>query len=59
MYKQQTANISKEDILSDKAVLAVSEKYIDALYYNEMFYSAAFWNTAAAVERELNNLNSK
>ena len=40
-------------------VLAVSEKYISALYYNEMFYSAACWNTAAAIYRRVKNLNIK
>ena len=40
-------------------VLAVSEKYIDALYYNEMFYSAECWNNADAFDREMKNLNSK
>ena len=34
-------------------------KNIDALYYNEMFYSCACWNTDAAVDREMNNMNSK
>ena len=53
LSKQQTANIIKEELLRDKTVLAVSEKYIDALYYNEMFYSAACWNTAAAVDRKM------
>ena len=59
MYKQLTAKIRNEYILPDKTVLAASEKYIDALYYNEMFYSAACRNTDDAVERELKNLNSK
>ena len=49
----------KEDPLRDKTVFGVSEKYIDALYYNEMFYSAAYWNIAAAVDREMKKLNSK
>ena len=53
LSKQRTSKISKEDLLHDKMVLAVSEKYIDALYYKEIFYSAACWNTAAAVDREL------
>ena len=35
----------------------MSEKYIDALYYNEIFYSAACWNISAAVDRDLKNLN--
>ena len=59
LSKQLTARIIKEEILSDKTVLAVSENYIDALYYNEMFYSAACWNTSASVDRELKNMNSK
>ena len=33
--------------------------YIDALYYNEMFYSVACWNNDAAVDREMKNMNSK
>ena len=32
-------------------------KTIDVLYCNEMFYYAAFWNTVAAVDRELKMLN--
>ena len=48
LSKQQTANIRKEEILCYKTVLAMSEKYIDALYYNEMFHYAACWNAAAA-----------
>ena len=59
MSKQQTENRRKKDIHRDKTVLAVSEKYIDALYYNEMFYSTDCCNTAATVEREMKNLNSK
>ena len=35
----------------------MSKKYIDALYYNEMFYSASCWNTTAAVDRELKEMN--
>ena len=38
-------------------VLDVIEKYIDALYFNEMFYSEVFWNTSAAVDREMKNTN--
>ena len=41
LSKQQTAKRSTEDILCDIAVLDLSKKYIDALYYNEMFYSEA------------------
>ena len=51
LSKILTAKIRKEEILCDKTVLAVSEKYIDALYYNEMFYSMACWNTDTAVDR--------
>ena len=39
--------------------MSVSEKYIDSLYYKEMFYSTACWDTVAAVDRELNNTNTK
>ena len=56
---KRTENISKEYLLSDKKVLAVSEKYIDELYYNDIFYSAACCNTAAAVDRNMKNLDSK
>ena len=52
LSKQRAAKIIKEELLHDKTVLAVSETYIDAVYYNNMFYSAAGWNTAAAVERD-------
>ena len=55
----EQVNIKKEELLRDKMVLAVSEKYIDALYYNEMLHYAARWNTAAVVDRELKNMNSK
>ena len=37
LSKQQTAKRRKEEICRDKTVLAMSEKYIDALYYNEIF----------------------
>ena len=40
-------------------VLALSEKYIDALYCNDIFYSAAYCNTAAAIDWELKNINSE
>ena len=53
-----TTKRRKEELLCDKTVLAVSEKYIDALYYNEMFYSEACWNTAAVVDRDMKNINS-
>ena len=33
LSKQQTAKRRREEIFRDKTVLAVSEKYIDALYY--------------------------
>ena len=59
MYKQQTEKISKEELLCDKTVFSVSEKYIDALYYNEIFYSAVCWNTTAAVDKDLKNINIK
>ena len=53
MFKQITSKRIKKEILCDKMVLAVSEKCIYALYYNEMFYPADFFNTAAAVDKEL------
>ena len=53
LSKQGSAKRRKEDILRDKTVLAVSNKYIDVLHYDEMFYSAVCWNTDAAVEREM------
>ena len=59
MYKQQTEKRRKEEIFRDKTVLYVSEKYIDALYYNEIFYSVECWNTTAAVYRDMKKLNSK
>ena len=59
MSKQQTAKRKKENILFDQTILDVGEIYIDVLYYNEMFHYAMCWNTAAAVEREMKNLNSK
>ena len=37
----------------------MSEIYIDALYYNEIFYSVECWNTTAEVYREMKKLNSK
>ena len=57
LSKQLTIKISKEEILFDKTVLAVSEKYIYALYYNKVSYSAECCNIAAVFERELKNLN--
>ena len=59
LFLKKAAKIRKGELLRDKTVLAVIEKYIDAFYYNEMFYSAACWNTDAAVEWEMKNLNSK
>ena len=50
--------LNNELTRSNKYLLC-GEKYIDAIYYNEMFYFAACWNTAAAVDRKLKNLNSK
>ena len=35
------------------------ERYIDALYYNEMFYYAECWKTDAAVDKGLKNMNIK
>ena len=40
-------------------VLAMIERYIDALYYNEMFYYAECWKTDAAVDKGLKNMNIK
>ena len=59
LYKQQNAKRCKEELFCDKTDLYVSEKYIDALYYNDMFYSVACWNNAAEIDRDLKNLNSK
>ena len=42
LSKQRSANRRKEYILRNTTVLSVSEKYIDALCYNEMFYSVAY-----------------
>ena len=37
----------------------MSEIYINALYYNEMFYSVKCCNTFAAVDRYLKKLNCR
>ena len=37
----------------------VTEKYIDALYYDDMFYSTVCLNTADVVDRDLEKLNRK
>ena len=37
LSKQRTSKRRKEELLRDNTALAVSEKYIDALYYNEIF----------------------
>ena len=42
LSKQKTSGISKEELLCDNTVLAVCKIYIDALYYNKMFYSTVF-----------------
>ena len=50
---KKTVKRRNKELLCDKMVLDVSEKYIDALYYNVMFYSAEWWNTANAVDRDI------
>ena len=59
MFKKQTAKRRKDELLRDKKSLAVREIYINALSYNDMFYSAAYWNTSAVVHSDMENLNSK
>ena len=54
------------DLMSDtcngerKTRRLIVEKMFEASEaYNEMFYYAVWWNTDAAVDREMNNMNSK
>ena len=49
----------KEEILKKHAVQKVSEAYVDAIYYHEMFSSLACWKTIAAVGGKLKEIKSK
>ena len=59
LAKQRAAKRRKEELAREHALECASEKYIDAIYYNEMRRSAACWRTCAAVDRELRKLKSK
>ena len=56
---QRAARQRKEEIARERGEAAATEAIIDALYYHEMFHSAARWKTAAVVDREVNALSSK
>jgi hypothetical protein len=56
---QRTARRRKEELASEKGRESASEAYIDALYYYEMWGSAACWKTAAKADTEYAKLTSK
>ena len=49
----------KEELLKENENKKASEKFIDALYYYEMYFSPACWKTAKIVDREMQKLTSK
>ena len=55
--KHKTAEKRKEEILNDKTFLAVSENIL--MHYIMMIFSEACCNTADAVDREMEKMNSK
>jgi hypothetical protein len=56
---QRAAKQRKEELAGEKGREKASEKYIDALYYHEMWGSAACWNTMQKVDSEYAKLGSK
>ena len=59
LLKQRQEKQRKEELMHEKCMKKASESFIDALYYHEMFGSAACWMTVSSVDRELRKLQSK
>lgn len=56
---QRKAKRRKEELAKAASMEKGQEAFIDALYYHEMYGSAACWKTAQAVDRELAKLKTK
>ena len=59
LSKQRAHKRRKEELLLEHNMNKASEKYIDALYYHEMFHSVACWKTKKDVNSQLKRLKSK
>eukprot|EP00957_Ditylum_brightwellii_P206554 15348982-Ditylum_brightwellii.AAC.2 len=53
LLKQCAAKLCKEELFQEKQLNKVTEEFIDALYYHDMYNSAAFWKSTAQVDNEL------
>ena len=58
LAKQRDVRHAKEELARACDLASGEETYIDALYYHEMYLSAACWKTAEAVDAELKKLKS-
>ena len=60
LERQAKARRIKEELLKEKGLEKVTEEYIDALYYYQMYFSAACWKTDPnIVATELKKLTSE
>ena len=59
LESQRAARRCKEELASEKGRESASESYIDALYYFEMWGSAACWKTTTKADEEYAKLTSK
>ena len=59
LMQQRKEKQRKMEIMKEKGLKKSSERFIDALYYFEMFGSAACWMSSRAVDIELRKLTSK
>ena len=57
--QQRKERQRKLEILKEKGMAKSSENFIDALYYHEMYGSAACWMSSRAVDNELKKIKSK
>ena len=58
--RQAKARRIKEELIKEKSLETVTEEYIDALYYYQMYFLAAYWKTdPKIVATELKKLTSE
>ena len=58
LEKQQEKKRVKNEAMLKRRLHAATHKYVDKLYYREMYDSAACWRTCAQVNQEMKALGS-
>ena len=59
LSRQCKAKKMKEDMIKKMGLEKATEKYIDAIYYFNMYKSDACWKSAREVNQGLNKMTSK